>query len=52
VTRPEQRAATGELEEVQRHPGNGLVVRVIAACAFVAALFALIGGAIELALAL
>jgi hypothetical protein len=44
--------ATGELTEVERHPAGRLVVRVIAACAFVAALFALIGGAIELALAL
>jgi hypothetical protein len=39
--------ATGA--EVRRHPADGLVVRLIAASAFVAALFALVGGAIELA---
>ena len=52
VTRSEERDATRKLVEAQRHPAIGLVVRAIAACAFVAALFALIGGAIELALVL
>ena len=52
VTRSEERDPTGELMEAQRHPASGLVVRAIAACAFVAALFALIGGAIELVLVL
>ena len=52
ATRPEERDTTSELMEVQHYPASGRGVRAIAACAFVAALFALIGGAIELALAL
>lgn len=52
VTRSEGRSRTGKLVEVGRHPAVELVVRAGAACAFVAALFALIGGAIELALVL
>jgi len=52
VTRSEERGPTGKLVEVRRHPAIEFVVRAIAACVFVAALFALIGGAIELALVL
>ena len=37
---------------VRGHLADGLAMRLIAASAFVAALFALIGGAIELALVL
>lgn len=52
ATRSEERGPTGKLVEARRHPAIGFVARAIAACAFVAALFALIGGAIELALVL
>jgi hypothetical protein len=52
VTRPLQRDPTPGFMAGQRQLVKGLVVRVIAAGAFVAVLFALIVGVIELALVL
>ncbi len=50
AARFEQGDATGA--DVRRRPADGLAVRLIAASVFVAALLALIGGAIDLALVL
>ena len=51
-TRSEERDPTGKLVEAPHHPASAFVVRAVVACTFVAALFALIGRAIELALVL
>jgi hypothetical protein len=47
-----ERDPTGKLVEVQRQSPDGLAVRAVAACAFLAALFALIGETIERVLVL